>query len=595
MTAAHRYQILAPLARGGMGEILLARRLGPAGFEKLVVLKRPLHAAGSRALVTALIEEARLLARINHPNVCQIYDLEQAGDQFFFTMEYLEGLSMWSMLGATERAGRGIEPRMVCGLFEQACDGLDAIHAMRTPDGGRIIHRDVSPGNLFVTERGIVKVLDLGIAKSSESEDHTPFGRVKGKLAYLSPEQAAGQPIDHRADLFSLGLVLHDMILVRRPTSERIGALAAGALDLAAVAPPLDDVIRCAVAARPNDRFATARDMAAALRDAASAFGGAPSHREIASWLADQFATELARRRTRADAAATPDGTATRTQILSLRSASAGSVDEIHRAMLQPRATERLDVPTRERLDMPVYDRVDSPTRYARDRSTHESIGALGHNVLDAPAPALPDLPTPERLHPTAGGEPLDRRASPRRHRAATLSVAAAAVIAIGIGAAALARTGRGRNASPTLASPTVASSTVAPPTAAPPTTPPPTAAPPTAASPTAASPTAASPTAASPTAAPSKVIAPTVASRAHKVRQTGEAASAGQLTIDSQPFAVIRIGKREIGTTPLWRLSLPPGRHELHAATADGRTQDLILRIEPGRERKVMLDWSHR
>src|SRR5215470_1096052 len=164
-TLGNRYQIITPLARGGMGEVLLARRLGPAGFEKLVVLKRPLHSAGSRALVSALIEEARLLAHINHPNVCQVYDLEQTGEQFFFTMEYLEGLSMWSMLDGTGREMRGIDPCVVCGMFEQVCDGLDAIHTMRLRGGGYVVHRDLSLGNLFVTERGIVKVLDLGIAK----------------------------------------------------------------------------------------------------------------------------------------------------------------------------------------------------------------------------------------------------------------------------------------------------------------------------------------------------------------------------------------------------------------------------------------------
>src|SRR6185436_16062239 len=212
--AGARYQILGQLAQGGMGEILLARRLGPAGFERLVVLKRPLAMpVGSRALVAALIEEAGLLARFSHPNVCQVHDLEEADGQLYLALEFLEGVTMWAMLAGAEAQGEPIEPAMVCALFEQVCDGLDAIHGLRGPGGAPagVVHRDISPGNLFVTEAGAVKILDLGIAKGRESEDRTPFGRIKGKLPYVSPEQAAGKPIDARADLFSLGLVIYDL------------------------------------------------------------------------------------------------------------------------------------------------------------------------------------------------------------------------------------------------------------------------------------------------------------------------------------------------------------------------------------------------
>ncbi|HEX3762434.1 MAG TPA: serine/threonine-protein kinase [Kofleriaceae bacterium] len=639
MTAAHRYQIIAPLARGGMGEILLARRLGPAGFEKLVVLKRPLHTAGSRALVTALIDEARLLARISHPNVCQIYDLEQAGDQFFFTMEYLEGLSMWSMLG--EVPG-GIDPRILCGLFEQACDGLEAIHAMRISDGGCIVHRDVSPGNLFVTERGVVKVLDLGIAKSTGSEERTPFGRVKGKLGYLSPEQAAGHPVDHRSDLFSLGLVLHDMVSGRRPKPDRIGVVAAAALDLTAVPRPLADVIRRAIAAHADDRFGSAGEMATALRDAGAAFGGSRSARDIAAWLAQQFGAELERRRA---IAAGPGGDTTRTQIWVLRSASAEpdeededeDDDDDDGALAEPAEppappshhTERLAMPTRERL-MPVVERPLSPTdeatqpavgrhRSPADEATQpeaERLAPPANEAADRATDAAADeatqleaeRPTPEaeRLTPAAGellpppvGVAL--AGSPARRRGAALAGAGAAfAIAVGVSVALLVPDGAAGAASPVAAAPMTA-----PPRApAPPVATPPVAAPmKSVASPAAREPIATPAAAVSSTDVPAGEPAPpsqtatapvaTPAAPRHKPRRTAETAATGMLTIDSQPFAEIHLGNRDLGPTPLWRIPLPAGRHEFRATTADGRHQDIEFRITPGRERKVMIDWS--
>src|ERR1041384_5014207 len=208
--ALTRYEILGHLASGGMGEILLARRLGPAGFEQRVVLKRPLGAT-TRAHVTALIDEARLLARIHHPNVCQVHDLEEGEAGYFLVLEYLEGMSCWTLLTEAERAGVVVPPGALCGLVEQVCDGLEAIHALAARDGrpAGIVHRDVSPGNLFVTEAGVAKILDLGIAKTDEADTTAPGAGPRGKLPYLSPEQVAGRAVDRRADVFALGLVLY--------------------------------------------------------------------------------------------------------------------------------------------------------------------------------------------------------------------------------------------------------------------------------------------------------------------------------------------------------------------------------------------------
>jgi eukaryotic-like serine/threonine-protein kinase len=296
-----RYQVLGHLERGGMGEIMLARRLGPAGFEKLVVLKRPLDAAvgASRSLVGALIEEARLLARINHPNVCQVHDLEEADGQFFLVLEYLEGLSLWAVLVEAARRNQRLPPAVLCGLFEQACDGLEGIHALRGNDGEPlgVIHRDISPGNLFITDGGTLKILDLGIAKSTDSEERTPFGRVKGKMSYISPEQARGKTIDARTDLFALGLVLHDLALGEKPGPERIGALAVDSLELDGVPGRIAAIIRRATSVEPARRYASAGEMAQAFREAGATFGGSASRTQLAGWLSRDFAAELANRR----------------------------------------------------------------------------------------------------------------------------------------------------------------------------------------------------------------------------------------------------------------------------------------------------------
>jgi len=307
IAATTRYEVLGHIASGGMGEILLARRRGPAGFEKLVVLKRPHIGLPSGPQALALLEEARLLARINHPNVCQVLDLEQAGDELYLVLELLEGLSLWTILCA----GEALAPRALCGLVEQACEGLQAIHELG------VIHRDISPGNLFVTEAGTLKLLDLGIAKARDTCDRTAPGSIKGKLPYLSPEQVAGRALDARSDLFSLGLVMYDLARGLKPAHDRIGAYAREHLDLAAIEPALAAVIARAVA-DADERFASAAEMAQAVRAAGAAVGGAYTRSELVEWLAGGFAGALVERRnatarTIACSAATPAATRTLT------------------------------------------------------------------------------------------------------------------------------------------------------------------------------------------------------------------------------------------------------------------------------------------
>jgi serine/threonine-protein kinase len=533
-----------------MGEILLARRAGPAGFEKLVVLKRPLAAsAGSPRVVAALIEEARLLAQINHANVCQIHDLEQASGEYVLVLEYLEGLSLWSILTETEATHRTIESRVVCGLIEQVCIGLDAIHHLRARDGSvaGVIHRDISPGNLFLTEDGTVKILDLGIAKRSDATD-PDAGMIRGKLPYMAPEQVACGSLDARTDLFALGLVFHDLARGRRPPTGRIGALSQEALELDATPAPLAAVVRRAIAGEPAARFASASAMASALREAATETGGVCSRAELAAWLARDHgrALEIQRERTRAALSASDDPTAVTRTVTLHTMLTADDLDDEPLAS-PPSAATCADEP----LALP--------------HRTEQLTDARGAGTAQA---------SPPIVEPTASSAP--RRA--RRWLLIGASAAAAGAVAAFI----VGRPDRLPSV-PVLSSPSpVEAEHVLPDRSA------------------AASSVAPAPAPAVPTPSPP----PPDTREAHDapdVRDTHAArgkrspahAATGLLTIDSQPYALVTLGKVQLGHTPLFQASVRAGRHTVRAAIPDGRSQEIPIRIDAGRECRVVLRWN--
>lgn len=211
------YEVLRTLARGGMAELLLARAEGPHGFRKVVVLKRiHSHLADDPGFVEMFRDEARLAALLDHPNVVQVFDIGDGDDGVFFAMEYLRGADVRALLEATDGA---LPLAHALTIVTGAAAGLHHAHSRLGLDGRplAVIHRDVSPTNVFVTYDGAVKVLDFGIAKATSNERHTQHSRLKGKIAYMSPEQCAGAPLDARADVFSLGAVLYELTTGHRP------------------------------------------------------------------------------------------------------------------------------------------------------------------------------------------------------------------------------------------------------------------------------------------------------------------------------------------------------------------------------------------
>jgi eukaryotic-like serine/threonine-protein kinase len=205
-----KYDILALLAIGGTAEIYLARIAGEAGFEKYVVVKCLLdHLADDADFVRMFLDEARLGAQLDHSNIVQTLELGQHNGRFYMVMEHLAGMSLAQLARKThERVPAGVLPvEIVLGLAAQACSGLHYAHQRSGTDGKQlnVVHRDVSPQNLVVTFEGVLKIVDFGIAKADQRQTHTRSGTIKGKFAYMSPEQCLAEPIDRRTDVFALG------------------------------------------------------------------------------------------------------------------------------------------------------------------------------------------------------------------------------------------------------------------------------------------------------------------------------------------------------------------------------------------------------
>ncbi len=213
------YEIIRKLARGGMAELYVARSVGPQSFEKVVALKKILpRYAKSPRFVQLFCDEARLAASLNHMNIVQVYDIGIDDGNYFFAMEYLHGQDLRSILHRAFRNRDKLPIRFAVQIALQIASALHYAHEMRRPDRSlvEIVHRDVSPSNIVVTYDGAVKLLDFGVAKASTRTVKTRTGTLKGKISYMSPEQAKGAVVDRRSDIFALGIVLWEMVTTSR-------------------------------------------------------------------------------------------------------------------------------------------------------------------------------------------------------------------------------------------------------------------------------------------------------------------------------------------------------------------------------------------
>jgi eukaryotic-like serine/threonine-protein kinase len=215
-----KYRIIAHLATGGMADIFLAAQTSLGGFEKLMVIKRILsHLAREERFIEMFLDEARIAAVLNHPNVVQIFDLGRIENQYFIAMEYLPGESLAMVVKTCRNRGEPLAPELSAGIIMQAAEGLQHAHTMTGKDGKPlgIVHRDISPQNIFVLYDGGVKVVDFGIARAASLRTtQTRTGTLKGKYSYMSPEQILGGDLDGRSDVFSLGIVLWECLTGRK-------------------------------------------------------------------------------------------------------------------------------------------------------------------------------------------------------------------------------------------------------------------------------------------------------------------------------------------------------------------------------------------
>ena len=300
--ASNQYQILGHLATGGMAELYLARAVGIAGFERYVVLKRIMaeHARNHR-FVTMFLDEARLAAQLHHPNIAQVYDIGRVSDSYFFTMEYVHGENVRDVLQRVAALKRQIPIEVTLTVIAGAAAGLHYAHDKRginrQPLG--IVHRDVSPSNLMVAYEGAVKLVDFGIAKASHRMTETRSGAVKGKVAYMSPEQCTGHPLDRRSDVFSLGIVLYEMTTMTRLFKHPTDFETMSHIVNHPVPPPssrradlpreLEQIILKALAKKPEDRFQTAGELLEAIEQFASRERLALSNMGLSRYVRDLF------------------------------------------------------------------------------------------------------------------------------------------------------------------------------------------------------------------------------------------------------------------------------------------------------------------
>ena len=592
--ASHRfgkYSLVARLATGGMAEIFLARLQGAAGFEKLVCIKRILpHLARDRHFVSMFLAEAQIAARISHPNVCQVFELGELEGSYYIAMEYLEGVPL-ACFRRGDYYGPEPDPRLVAGIAVQACEGLHHAHQLRHTDGSvmEVVHRDISPQNLFVTTDGIVKVLDFGIAKIHGGHIQTTSGALKGTYAYMAPEQLRSERVDRRTDVFAVGIVMWETLARRHLFKRETEFLTFQAItaepitDLQAirpdVPPALASVIMTALARDRDERFPTARMLGEAIAAAVAPLGSAA----ISEELVHAFPVQLAE------------------QAELIRVArEGGSLDlDVERGPSVGHGAELLTTPISQLLGMgngaagaplPSRARVSSPMDAVPRPLSSPTVPSGSIRRLDGTPSvvALQPAPTPA---PAPAPAPAGRSWRP-------LVIAA---IALGIGGAGAVVYSRVAGERERVVAPAPAPVAAAPaPVAAVPA--------PVAAAPAPAPPSAPPPEPSLPpqpeVAVPADVpqnAASSVAAKA--VEKRGSAATAprpaaparpsgppGYITIDSSPmYATIYIDGKNYGETPVVRIELSPGRHVVHAVAPSGAARDVRIAIEAGKVSPAM------
>ena len=301
-----KYQLLEKIAAGGMAELYRAKVIGEYGFEKQVAIKKILpHLSDEGNLVKAFIDEAKLAALLQHENIVQIYDFGNMNGEYFIAMEYLFGKDLRKLTYKAREKSATFDLENTLYVISRVCAGLDYSHNLKDLQGKplNIIHRDINPQNIFITYEGQVKIIDFGIAKAASHNSTTHEGLIKGKLAYMSPEQAKGKAIDHRSDIFSTGIILYELLAGQRmfqgETMHIYNQVRDAQYDpLESLQPDLparlNRVVQQALAKEPDERYQSAGEMLSDLEECIYQLSFRPTARNFANCVKDLFKEELA-------------------------------------------------------------------------------------------------------------------------------------------------------------------------------------------------------------------------------------------------------------------------------------------------------------
>src|SRR6185312_7247666 len=300
------YAVYERLGVGGMATVHRALERGVEGFERYVALKRLLpHLAEDASFIKAFVREAKLASLLTHINIVQIYELGRVGTEYFISMEYIDGRDVRTILRHARKVTGPAPIHVTVGLVLQLCEALDYAHT-KIDDRGMplgVVHRDVSPSNLLVTNQGHLKVIDFGIAKAQSAQLRTQTGRVKGKLAYMAPEAISGsRDLDARSDVWAVGVILHELLTARPLFAskneyqtllkvQRVEITAPSAFNQA-VPPELDAIVWKALARDPDQRFASAAELRRELERVRDRYNLHTGYRDIAQWVDWAFSLE---------------------------------------------------------------------------------------------------------------------------------------------------------------------------------------------------------------------------------------------------------------------------------------------------------------
>lgn len=311
----NRYRLIAKLGSGGMADIFLGVQLGEQNFERLVVIKK-IHAHGldmkNVDAVKMFIDEARTVATLNHPHIVKVFDLNRLKDDIIITMEYVDGETVAYLIKTLIKDQKSFPLNVSCRLILQACEALQYAHSATTPGGKPLglIHRDIDPQNLMLDSNGYLKIIDFGVAKTTSQTEMTAPGMFKGKVSYVAPDVFRFKDIDHRVDVYSLGLVFYAMLTKKKPFPFKKDVTVAEIIErvLKEPLPPpsminpevpreLDEIIARAIHKERDKRYQSAEEFSEALELFSTNKVGIATTAEVKNWFRAEFDARIAQRR----------------------------------------------------------------------------------------------------------------------------------------------------------------------------------------------------------------------------------------------------------------------------------------------------------